>query len=240
MSSNAAEPSKPSTTPAAGASLDGTSTCAPVCASQKADSAKFARQPTPEERKAIEDLIAAKKYQDAINKTLEAYGIDLSQYKGLVGGQINYVDQLESDDDGAEANYAFPAGTTVNIGPDVFGKIGGDPFGPRHSAGYLATTILHELTHVNQNTNHPPTRFTGDQYVNSRETMAYGAAHANADAAHLTDDEKKFLQKQQDEFFNKLTDDNKKLYNSCQYWGMDERRHSSSSSDGAGGGEKAA
>src|SRR5207244_564357 len=116
-----------------------------------------------EARQKIKDLIDAKRYQDAINETIKAYGIDLSKFKGLVGGTVNYVQQLEDPDDGAEALYSFAGGgTTVNIGPDIFGNVGGDPFGPPHSPGYLATAIIHELTHVNQNYNHHPSMFTGE------------------------------------------------------------------------------
>jgi len=97
--------------------------------------ARPAKTPTTAQIAEIEDAIKKQRYQQAIDKTIQYYGIDVSNVVGKVRYDRSY------GDDGLTRK------TVTVIGPSTFTH-------PDGGAARTASTILHEVTHSNQIKHH--------------------------------------------------------------------------------------
>ena len=176
------------------------------------DAAHPTKKPTPAQVKEINGLIKAKRYQQALDKTVEYYGIDTSS----VNGKITYDPKVDS---GGKTS----ADRKVRFGTGTFTL-------SDSGAAYTATSILHEVSHANAIKLHG---YPGDKPADKNtqewaayEVMAYKAELAHADELGLSKDRKDATQKSLDGYLGVLTRPNKKLVESGQYWDMksDEER----------------
>lgn len=176
------------------------------------DAAHPTKKPNPAQVREINGLIKAKRYQQALDKTVEYYGIDTSS----VNGKITYDPKVDS---GGKTS----ADRKVRFGTGTFTL-------SDSGAAYTATSILHEVSHANGIKLHG---YPGDKPADKNtqewaayEVMAYRAELAHADELGLSKDRKDATQKSLDGYLGVLTRPNRKLVDAGQYWDMksDEER----------------
>jgi uncharacterized Zn-binding protein involved in type VI secretion len=166
----------------------------------QADMAKASRMPTATERREVREAIRKKAYQEAIDKTIRYYGIDTSN----CNGQITYDPSLHRAD--AETSPM----RQIRIGPSAFSG---------HSAGFLGTTIMHEVSHANQVSKHGWPK--NGQDVTAYEAMGYETGEVNAKGCRITKTERLFYDTNKNNNYNALSAENRKRYSNGCYWGMD-------------------
>ncbi len=163
------------------------------------DASKATATPSNDEEKAIAQHLAKGEYQQAIDKTIEHFGIDVSN----VSGKMTYDSKL------TEANAETSPNRKIRVGPSALKDV---------TPGRLAGTLIHESTHANQIAKHGFPK-TG-QEVAAYEAMGYASALNQADRIGLTSEQKDWYQKKVDGNHNKLSADNKKKYDGGQYWDL--------------------
>lgn len=178
-------------------------------ASTNYDAAHPTKTPTAEQLAEINEHIRKGENQQAIDKTIAYWGIDTKNVNGKVTYDATLGSRGVTDKD-----------RNVKIGPEVFTDAGKGP-------AATAATVLHEVTHANQVKNHLyPSEHPGwsnarmRQEFASYEAMGYQAALRHADEIGLNADQKKWYEGKVEEYKNKLTPGNRKLYDAGQYWDM--------------------
>jgi hypothetical protein len=170
------------------------------------DAAHPTRKPTPAQIAEINGHIKARRYQQALDKTVEYYGIDTSN----VNGKITYDPKVTS------------GGSTS---PDRKVRFGTGTFTLSDSgAAYTATSIIHEVSHANavKLHGHPddkPADKTTQEWM-AFEAMAYQAEVTHADEIGLSKERKELTQNRLDDHLKALTPLNRKLVENGQYWDM--------------------
>jgi uncharacterized Zn-binding protein involved in type VI secretion len=165
----------------------------------RADMAKTSRVPTPTERREIREAIRSKASQVAIDKTIKYYGIDTSN----CSGKIVYDASLRQAD--AETSPK----RQIRIGPSAFSG---------HSAGFLGTTIMHEVSHTNQVAKHGWPQ--SGQDVAAYESMGYETGESNAQRFRITKSERLFYETSKNRNYDALSSENQGRYSGGRYWGM--------------------
>lgn len=167
--------------------------------SVKGDMARADRTPTTAEKKEIADHLSRGERQEAIDKTIQYYGIDTSN----VNGKVTYDPSLTT------ADAATRPDRTIRIGPSTFSG---------RSDGFLGTTIMHEVTHANQVANHGWPQ--NSQQVAAYETMGYETGVDYAGHFGLTTSEKGFYTNSRASNYGNMSKPNQAIYDGGQYWGM--------------------
>lgn len=163
--------------------------------------AEATRTPTDEELKEIQNALDDGKNQEAIDLTVEYYGIDTSNVPGGVGY------------DATESNYGVTGfDGSVDLGPDAMT----DP-------SNLASTIVHETTHANQaaamRASDPTLTDWPDDTVDYDEAMAYDAELLSADQTGIDqiDSEYDLISERRDEHFGDLSQEDQESFRDGEY-----------------------
>lgn len=174
------------------------------------DAAHPTKTPTAEQIAEINAHIHNDERQEALDKTIEYYGIDTKN----VNGKVTYDAALT----GARAD--TDKDRNLRIGPDIFTS--GTPGAPA-----TAATLLHEVTHANQIKNHGyPTERPGwsnariNQEFFAYEAMGHQAALRHADEIGLNADQKQWYEEKVEKYTGQLETKNRELYDTGQYWDM--------------------
>ena len=137
--------------------------------------------------KEIQALIDSGKKQEAIDKAIKDYGIDVSNTKGVTYDPT-VSGEAETSSDG-----------TVRVGDDAFA-----------SPGWLGSSLAHETeVHVNKQAE-KGNWYLGAQGTALQEVEAYDHEIANAKKFGLTDTEIKELEKRRSSHYDELEPDYKK------------------------------
>ena len=173
------------------------------------DAAHITKTPTAAQLAEINEHIRKGENQEALDKTVQYWGIDTKNVNGKVTFDATLNARGDTDKD-----------RNVRIGPQVFNDAG-------HGAAATAATVLHEVTHANQVKGHGyPSEHAGwsnarmRQEFASYEAMGYQAALTNADTIGLNADQKKWYEDKVTEYKDKLTPENRRTYDAGQYWDM--------------------
>jgi hypothetical protein len=152
----------------------------------------------PADIQKILDLIGVGRFQDAIDETLLVFRISKVVRGRLANGTavaktaiIVYNASVEGDGE------TYRCGL-VRIGPDAFTR----------SAGWLASTIQHELVHVKQDVENR--WYEGDQGWAMNEVEAYDHEIKNAYKKGLNEGERMELIQRRNNWYNQLNKHNKK------------------------------
>lgn len=127
----------------------------------------------------------------AVRETARQYNIDLSGFR-----EVKYDPSLGPD--------AIAKDGVLTIGPDAF-----------KSPGYLASTLGHENTHIQQAKDGRLINTNQGRYMNEVEAYNWEINHAKDNA--LTDGEIAPLTRRRDDFYNRLTPENKKRVDDGNY-----------------------
>jgi hypothetical protein len=170
------------------------------------DAAGPTKKPTPAQIKEINDHIKRKQYQQAIDKTVAYYGIDMQN-----------VASITYDKTVTDANAKTSEARKIRVGEAVF-KL------PDAGAGMTASTIIHEVTHANQIKKHVhPNNLPADKSTQewmAWDAMAYETEVRHADALGVSAERKAENAKSAEGYKSGLTPINRRLYDKGQYFDM--------------------
>jgi hypothetical protein len=166
----------------------------------EADAAAVSSIPTTEQTKEIQEYIKQGKYQHAINKAIEYYGIDVANVRG---GKVTYDPKL------TDANAETGSDRSVRVGPSAVRGV---------TPGRLGATLVHESTHANQIAKHGWPK--SGQEVASYEAMGYQSALKQSDRLGVTSAQQDWYKRKVTDNYDKLSDENQRKYGAGQYWDL--------------------
>ncbi len=163
---------------------------------------KEAAEVAPTEREQqyaeISNAIANNDFDEAIRLTIEYYQIDAS-----IAMSITYDSSVSGEGETSEDGYVY-------IGDAAFA-----------SPGWLATTIQHELVHVQQIED---TWYLGEQGVAINEIEAYDLEIRNAEQNNLTEEQIEELHERRKDWYDMLSDENKERVDDGNYTLPDDKK----------------
>jgi hypothetical protein len=160
--------------------------------------AEEAKAERDKQNKEISKLIAEKKYDEAIQLTIKYYKIDAS-----IAKSITYDSSVSGEASTTQSG-------KVSMGDVAFA-----------TPGWLASSIQHELVHVQQIKDR---WYLGPQGTAINEIEAYDLEIRNAEQNALTDDQIKDLQKRRKDYYDLLDEENKKRIDNGDYTLPDDKK----------------